>query len=119
MPRGLPPLLGQQASMSVDDNDDSISPSVRLALKLSTLPSEMFDAVLANLATLPYNIWDDDEMSNVNPDVLFREMDARRARMSSRDKVDTAMHFIEDFDQTGNPNALGHGMMMLKDAIQG
>ncbi|KAF5347402.1 hypothetical protein D9758_011252 [Tetrapyrgos nigripes] len=118
----LPPLLPNHQHPSPSDNDndpDEISPSVALALKLSTLPSDMFDQVLASLAALPYDIWDDDAMKNADINVLQRDMDARRARMTPRDKLETAMLFVEEFDGTRNLRNLNQAIAMMRDAING
>ncbi|THU75310.1 hypothetical protein K435DRAFT_881095, partial [Dendrothele bispora CBS 962.96] len=111
-------LPGQHVSDEADD-PEMMSPSVRLALRLSTLPSDFFDQVFASLATLPYDIWDDDAMANANPDVIMRDMNARRARMSPNDKVETSVLFVSEFEQTRDVSLLNQAAAMLRDAIDG
>jgi len=108
-----------QASNQADEDPVMMSPSVRLALRLSTLPSDFFDEVLAKLATLPYDIWDDDAMANADPNVLILARLAFMSRMSPSDKVDTSMLFVSEFEQTRNVSYLDQAAGMLRDAIDG
>ncbi|KIK51356.1 hypothetical protein GYMLUDRAFT_265863 [Collybiopsis luxurians FD-317 M1] len=106
-------------SNSLDENPATMPPSLRLALQLSMLPSEKFDEVLANLATLPFDIWDDDAAAAADPSLIARDMNARLARMSPFDKSQTALLCVQDFQQTGNVNTLDQGIGLMRNAIQG
>ncbi|KAE9406073.1 hypothetical protein BT96DRAFT_1057866 [Gymnopus androsaceus JB14] len=91
--------------------------SVRLALMLSTLPSDMFDQVLAQMAVLPWDIWDDD--ATVDEQLVVQSMNERLSKMSPQDMVETSALAIREFKARGNLNDLNQGIGLLRNAIDG
>ncbi|KAF5378218.1 hypothetical protein D9757_009178 [Collybiopsis confluens] len=107
------------SSNTPDEDPANMAPSLRLALQLSLLPSDKFDEVLANLATLPFDIWDDDAAAQANSEVVAQDMNARLARMSPYDKAETALLFLREFQQTKNIRMVDQGIGMMRMAVQG
>ncbi|KIY68050.1 hypothetical protein CYLTODRAFT_396027 [Cylindrobasidium torrendii FP15055 ss-10] len=99
-------------------SDDQLTPAIRLALQLSMLPSDNFDEVLAHINnSLPYDIWDEEAMAKVDPSVLIQDMDARSARMSPEDKINTADIVRRDFETTGDVRQLESAISLTQQAL--
>ncbi|KAF9067540.1 CHAT domain-containing protein [Rhodocollybia butyracea] len=103
-------------TIAQDPETTSESRAVRLALRLSTLPSDMFDKVLISLASYSWDVWDDD---NFDPQIAARDLSSRISRMSPQDKLETSALHMQEFIKTGDIEALNPAIGLLKNASNG